>query len=192
MTQADALLQLDRWGGEPLPLRASLWHEGRLVVQLAGARAAVDAARGALGGEELGTAAGDLLWQQARDQDHAYFAAALRTLGEAVPGEPPPVLWRIAVPAARPPLALAGSVLVEWGGGQRWVLSREPAARVRTLAAALGGHATAFRRPAALPDPCRGAVFTAPGAALERIHRELKRAFDPARIFNRGRLYPWL
>jgi len=27
---------------------------------------------------------------------------------------------------------------------------------------------------------------------LDRIHRELKKAFDPQRIFNRGRLYPEL
>jgi glycolate oxidase FAD binding subunit len=32
--------------------------------------------------------------------------------------------------------------------------------------------------------------FTPLAAPLDRIHRELKREFDPAGIFNRGRLYP--
>ena len=37
-----------------------------------------------------------------------------------------------------------------------------------------------------LPSP----RFTPLAAPLDRIHRELKREFDPAGIFNRGRLYP--
>jgi glycolate oxidase FAD binding subunit len=32
-------------------------------------------------------------------------------------------------------------------------------------------------------------VFTPVSDVLMRIHRGLKQAFDPARVFNRGRLY---
>jgi glycolate oxidase FAD binding subunit len=35
-------------------------------------------------------------------------------------------------------------------------------------------------------------VFTPLDAARMRLHRELKAAFDPAGIFNPGRLYPEL
>ena len=33
-------------------------------------------------------------------------------------------------------------------------------------------------------------VFTPLAPALARIHRSLKQSFDPAGIFNRGRMYP--
>jgi glycolate oxidase FAD binding subunit len=33
-------------------------------------------------------------------------------------------------------------------------------------------------------------VFAPLAPALARIHRRLKRAFDPAGVFNPGRLYP--
>ena len=54
----------------------------------------------------------------------------------------------------------------------------------------VGGHATLFRA----ADPERKAVgaFTPPDAAIMRLHRELKAAFDPAGIFNPGRLYAGL
>ncbi|MGE0673986.1 MAG: glycolate oxidase subunit GlcE, partial [Methylibium sp.] len=48
-----------------------------------------------------------------------------------------------------------------------------------------GGHATLFRG----GDKAAG-VFTPLSAPLQRIQRELKREFDPAGVFNRGRLYP--
>ena len=31
-----------------------------------------------------------------------------------------------------------------------------------------------------------------PTAAVRALHERLKQAFDPERIFNRGRLYGWL
>jgi glycolate oxidase FAD binding subunit len=35
-------------------------------------------------------------------------------------------------------------------------------------------------------------VFAPLKSPLDRIHRELKKAFDPAGVFNPGRLYPGL
>ena len=49
MTQAEALTQLNTWGGQPLPLNASCWLEeagvGTLYLRLRGALAAVEADR---------------------------------------------------------------------------------------------------------------------------------------------------
>jgi glucosyl-3-phosphoglycerate synthase len=45
-------------------------------------------------------------------------------------------------------------------------------------------------RPLALLLPALYSEFQKP--ALARIHREMKAAFDPDRIFNRGRLVPGL
>jgi len=74
---------------------------------------------------------------------------------------------------------------VEWHGAQRW-LHAAPGVAIclRELAQSAGGHATLFRSES--PSAQR---FHPLAPALAHIHRELKRQFDPAGIFNRGRLY---
>src|SRR5579871_1414481 len=51
--EAETLDNLCRWRAQPLPINASAWHDGRLYLRLAGARAAVAAACARLGGERL-------------------------------------------------------------------------------------------------------------------------------------------
>jgi FAD/FMN-containing dehydrogenase len=51
-------------------------------------------------------------------------------------------------------------------------------------AAAVGGHATLFRHHTEAAE-----VFTPLAPPLLRLHRELKRVFDPAGILNPGRMY---
>ena len=75
--------------------------------------------------------------------------------------------------------------MVEWGGALRWLASAGDAAQIRARSAQLGGHATAFRG-----GDRSGAVFQPLSAPLATIHRRLKQSFDPAGIFNPGRLYP--
>ena len=77
-----------------------------------------------------------------------------------------------------------GATLAEWSGGQRWVWSSEPADRLRVRVEAAGGHATQFR------GGDRRSTFHPLPPALAAIHRRLKAEFDPAGIFNPGRLYP--
>jgi glycolate oxidase FAD binding subunit len=43
--QASAIKRLNEWGGQPLPLNASAWWDGTLVLRLSGAAAAVQSAR---------------------------------------------------------------------------------------------------------------------------------------------------
>lgn len=180
LDEAQALRRLNEWGGRPLPLNASAWWEGTLVVRLAGAAAAVQSARVAIGGEPIDAAMADPFWDGLRDQRDEFFVGALKAVAAGAG------LWRLSVPSTAPPLKLSGEQLVEWGGAQRWLCTTAPAQTLRDAAAAVGGHATLFRahrredggRPAPLAPP------------LARIHRELKRAFDPDGIFNRGRLYP--
>ena len=59
---------------------------------------------------------------------------------------------------------------------------------MRTLAASAGGHATLFRSDAALKNAA--GAFQPLSPVLAKIHRNLKQAFDPAGVFNRGRMYP--
>ncbi|HTC39253.1 MAG TPA: glycolate oxidase subunit GlcE [Steroidobacteraceae bacterium] len=176
-----ALETLSRWAAQPLPINASAWHGDRLRVRLAGARAAVASACARLGGERLKNSAADAWWLSVRDQSAGFFAIGGDNLtrGEA--------LWRLSVPAVTAALTLPGEQLIEWGGAQRWWRTTASPAAVRDAAAGAGGHATLIQG----ADRSLG-VFAPLGAVLMRTHQALKQAFDPARIFNPGRLYPGL
>ncbi len=175
---AEALDRLNAWGGQPLPLNASAWRSGVLTVRLSGAPAAVEAARRRLGGETLDGAEADRFWTGLRDHHDPFFVDALQAVGAGA------TLWRLAVPQTAPPLGLdEGESLVEWAGGQRWLVSRAAAATVREAAGRVGGHATQFRG-----GDRAGGVFAPLAPPLDRIHRRLKDAFDPHHVFNPGRL----
>ena len=165
--EAGALEAMNRWAGEPLPLSATAWHDGALHVRLSGSDVAVQGAAQRIGGVEV-----DYRWDAIREQTHPFFA------GEGT-------LWRLAVPSIAPPLALGGRQLIEWGGALRWVRGDPP--QIRDAAKRVGGHATLFRG----ADKSAGA-FAPLAPVLLRLHRRLKEAFDPAGIFNPGRLYPEL
>jgi FAD/FMN-containing dehydrogenase len=179
--EARALETLSRWAAQPLPISATAWHAGSLRVRLAGARAAVAAACERLGGERLETSAANTWWSSVRDQSAEFFSGREETpdRGEA--------LWRLSVPAVTPALALPGEQFIEWGGAQRWWKTTAQPAAMRAAAAAAGGHATLIKG----ADRSLG-VFAPLSAVLMRTHQALKQAFDPARIFNPGRLYPGL
>ncbi len=181
MDQASALRRLNEWAGRPVPLNASTWRRGTLVVRLRGALAAVDAAIGSLGGEPIESPWGSAFWQGLRDHGDEYFQLAGRAVASGG------ALWRLSVAQTAPPIELPGEQLIEWGGAQRWLVTDAPAAAVRDVATRAGGHATLFRA----ADKSAGA-FAPLQSPLDRIHRELKRAFDPAGLFNPGRLYPGL
>jgi len=121
----------------------------------------------------------DSFWTGLRDQTDEFFIGA----AQAVDGGA--ALWRMSVPQVAAPLVLADEQLVEWGGAQRWLISSAPADQVRAAAAAAGGHATLYRSLDKSPG-----VFAPLSAPLARIQRDLQTAFDPDRVFNRGRLYP--
>jgi glycolate oxidase FAD binding subunit len=181
MDEAEALARLNQWGGQALPLNASAWWDGTLVIRLRGAVAAVNAAKVSLGGESLDADLARAFWDGLRHHTDEYF---VRALVEVDSGG---ALWRLSVPQTAPALTLAGEQLIEWGGAQRWLRSAMPAGVVRDAAARVGGHATLFR--------ARGkeaGAFAPLRAPLDRIHRDLKKSFDPSGIFNPGRLYPGL
>ncbi len=169
-----AIETLNKWGGKPLPISASAWSGGELGVRLSGAAAAVAAAREKIGGELVDAAQGERFWTGIREQTDPFFR-----------NDAP--LWRISVPSTAPPLKLPGEPLIEWGGALRWLCSRADARTVRDAAKRARGHATLFRG----GDKSVG-VFQPLAPALMKIHKELKREFDPQGIFNRGRMYPEL
>lgn len=179
--QPAALMALNRWGGEPLPIEASAWWDGALVLRLAGASAAVEAAARKLGGDVIPADLAASFWTGLRDQGDEFFIGAERAVAGGAR------LWRLGVPSTAPELKLHGEQLIEWGGAQRWVVTPMEPAALRDAVAAVGGHATLFR---ALDK--RAGVFTPLSAPLAAIHQRLKASFDPHRVFNPGRLYPSL
>ena len=174
MTQEQALHQLNVWGGQPLPLSASCWHNGLLAIRLSGAQAAVDAAIKKMGGDALPEP--EKFWDRLREQEHAFFDGVLQDKEQG--------LWRLSVPSVAPVLNLQGEQCIEWGGAQRWLKTTASAAEIRAVAEQVGGHATLFKG-----GNKSAGVFHPLQPAVERIHRNLKNAFDPAGIFNPGRMF---
>src|SRR4051794_39912607 len=180
----EALAQLHAWGARPLPLDASAWWNGNLILRLRGSAAAVREGIAAIGGEQIAAAAAAPFWQSLRDHSDPFFVAAQDAIDHQ-----DATLWRLSLPQTAPLLGLAGDELIEWHGAQRWLATALPAAQVRDAASAVGGHATAFR--SRDKSACFGA-FAPLAPPLRAIHERLKRAFDPKGILNPGRLYPGL
>ncbi|MEO6352265.1 MAG: glycolate oxidase subunit GlcE [Burkholderiaceae bacterium] len=180
LDQAQAIAQLNAWGGQPLPISASAWHDDVLILRLSGAQAAVSAAQTKLGGEQVPDA--EQFWTPLREQSNGFF-----DLAEAGADPTQTALWRLSVPGVTAPLLDDYAQLIEWGGAQRWLKTDSSAATaviVRAAAAQAGGHATLFRG----GDKAVG-VFQPLAPAIDRIHRNLKNAFDPDAIFNPGRMF---
>lgn len=172
---ASALRSMATWARQALPITATAWLDGRLYVRLSGSDEALTQTQRIIGGEPFAEA--DAFWAALREQQLAFFTA-----------DGP--LWRLSVSAAAPAEAVAGAQVIEWGGALRWLRPARDGGpeSIRRLASAAGGHATLFRT-GALAPPADG-VFAPLDPVVLRLHRNLKRAFDPARLFNPGRLYP--
>lgn len=177
LDEASALALCHSWRAQPLPISATTWQTrdgtlGCLRVRLAGAGAALKAARQKMGGQALPEAQALEFWAALREQKLSFFATS--------------TLWRLAVAPGTPALNL-GPTLSEWGGGQRWVASALDATTVRRVAEQAGGHATLFRSSGDQTMPDQGVFHPLAGGVLAVVQR-LKQEFDPLGLFNPGRL----
>lgn len=164
-----AIQAMNRWAARPYPLSAACYDGDRIYLRLSGTTAGLRAARQKIGGDEMQR--DDAFWEQIREQRHALFTSR----------QP---LWRISIAPATPPLEIAGKWLLDWGGAQRWLHSSMKAGAIRTIVQSAGGHATLFRS----TDACSEVFHPLPPAMMQ-LHKNLKQAFDPHRIFNPGRMY---
>jgi glycolate oxidase FAD binding subunit len=171
MPEGKALENMNRWGGQPLPISASAWQDGELCVRLSGAASGIRAAAEKIGGGKIAPDQAGRFWTGIREQTDPFFA-----------GEGP--LWRLSLPSHAPRIDLPGAQLIEWGGSLRWLKTSADAQTVRTAALRAGGHAALFRSAQKAAE-----AFAPLPKVLARLHRELKSAFDPAGILNPGRLY---
>lgn len=130
-------------------------------------------------------AASEALWRDIRD------ATTFSGTQEAV--------WRLSLAPSKGPRATAAIVAAipqarffyDWGGGLVWLgVPAEQdagAAAIRRAMAPLGGHATLVRA----PDAIRATVpvFEPLPAPLLRVTSGIKTSFDPAGLFEPGRMY---
>lgn len=172
MDAAAGIEQICRFSGMSLPVTAACHHAGRLHLRLAGTEAAVQQAQSQLGGEVLES--GVDFWRQLREHELKFFNDE--------------TVWRLSVAADTPVMGLEGDWLYDWGGAQRWLISSQPAAVIRSMTEQVGGHATLFRSHNAALRRDESA-FHPPGAGLMRYQQRLKAAFDPQGIFNPQRMY---
>ncbi|HVY34670.1 MAG TPA: FAD-binding protein [Caulobacteraceae bacterium] len=102
-----------------------------------------------------------------------------------------PVLWRINAAPSRAGAILAALPaersrwLMDWAGGLIWLAFDGEPSVVRNLAQAAGGHAALVRAPEALRRSTPALQPQAP--AVMALEARLRRAFDPAGVFETGR-----
>ena len=197
ITQARALQLLNEWAGQPLPLSASCWigsskgGDGELTIRLAGAAAAVKAAIPLMGATvnatELDLTVATAFWNNLREQQLPAFTNL----------QADETLYRLALPAACGPLALAnvsGDIVLEWHGQQRWFAAPSDDATfasIKALANSNGGHATRFKQGSGVDQSKQRFTLLSEQAhstALEAVQARLRAAFDPAGVFATSRL----
>lgn len=164
---AESLQSIHQWQRLPLPISACCFDENKMYVRLSGTAAALKSACATL---KCDVVADEHYWRNLREHKLAFFQGVEN-------------LWRISLPSNTPPLNLAGEWFYDWAGAQRWLKTAVAAAEIRRVVAAAGGHATLFR---SNNDAAR---FQPLATGVMKLHQNLKLAFDPQRIFNRGRMY---
>jgi glycolate oxidase FAD binding subunit len=165
----EALILMNQWAAQAIPLSAAAYVAGTLFVRLSGTDSAVKVSQQKLGGELHKE--GELFWQSINEQQHPFF-------------QQQDDLWRLSLAPAIPSQALEGHSLIDWGGAQRWLMSEMPAYEIRAAVEEVGGHATLFRQ-----SKSDAEIFHPLSIPLAKLHRNLKLAFDPERILNRHGVY---
>ena len=172
MDAPQAIIEMNRLAGQAKPLTGACWLDGHLYLRLAGAASAVDSTVAQWPGTVLED--GDAFWQGLREQQLAYFA-----------GEAP--LWRFSLKSSAAHFLPEAPWLLDWGGSQRWLRGNFARQELEALAESAGGQVSGYRGGHRQQE-----VFHTQPYVLQQLHLRLKAAFDPAGIFNPGRLYSWM
>ena len=95
-------------------------------------------------------------------------------------------LWRVSIPAAEAPALVSGLApetwMMDWAGGLVWIAAKAP-----PRLPGGDGHVQYWGGASASDKPDAAGHLS---PASLRISQGLKAAFDPADVFNRGRLFP--
>jgi glycolate oxidase FAD binding subunit len=166
-SESEAITVMSEFLSKPYPVDGACYDGERCHVRISGSAQAIKETQKKIPGEVLPNA--DAFWHGLREHKLPFFQHAS-------------TLYRVMVKPATPPLSIAGSWLLDWGGAQRWLYSNESLAAIRHHVTLAGGHVTVFRG----GDQ---EIFQPLAAPMLTLHQRLKSSFDPKNIFNRGRLY---
>ena len=159
-------------GMTPTPLTGACWCGGVMFLRLSGPASVIEASAATLGGERVPDAAG--FWSGLREQTLPFFSA-------------PRDLWRFSIRPNTPHFRPRDNWLIDWGGAQRWLAGPQDFDELTKRAAESGGEVSRIRG-----GDRKSEVLPLPVGIKRELLIRMKRAFDPAGIFNPGRLYSWL
>ena len=172
LPQDEAIQKIAALTNSAQAVSGASWSEGMLYMRLSGTSEGVKATRKLWGGEELPSDTG--FWDDLREQKATFFS-----------GDEP--LWRFSIKPTAPKLLDTEDMLVDWGGGQRWLRGDHEFADMEKLAIKADGHVTLFKG-----GDRQGEVRPALSNTHKKLHKRLKQAFDPDGILNPGSLYGWM
>jgi glycolate oxidase FAD binding subunit len=147
----------------PLPISGSSYVDGNLYIRLSGHSKALIKAHHSIGGDLIQQA--DIFWKDLNEQRLDFF-------------QKPSSLLRISLPAASPALPLRGEWLYDWGGSLRWLKTDEPTQALTLAEKNNETFVSSFD--SQIP------ISQSLPSELGKIHQQLRAAFDPEKILNRG------
>ena len=169
---SDALRAMNQLCRSPLPLTGACWHDGKMLIRLAGPETVIRAAAARIDGDEL---PGDReFWSGLREMELPLFAGA-------------DDLWCISLRSTREHFLPDEDWLVDWRGARRWLANCQDRESLDRHVRKAGGEAWWLR------GGTDGAeVFPECSESCRDMLLRLKQALDPGGVFNPGRLYSWM
>lgn len=169
---SDSLLVMNQICRAPLPISGACWYAGDMYVRLSGPASVLGAAAEKVDGSILPD--DDGFWSRLREMELPFFADANN-------------LWCISLRSTRDHFMQDADWLIDWRGARRWLAAPCDRDTLDGLAGEAGGELLHMR------GAREGAeVFPARSEAYREMLQRLKKAMDPAGVFNPGRLYSWL
>lgn len=172
-----ALELMNQLAGQPKPLTAACWVDGKLYLQLSGAKSAVEGTVDKWAGDLLEEGEATLFWNTLRDHKNDFFT--LRQPNES--------LWRFSINSTASPFLEEAPWLMDWAGSQRWLKGEFVHSELQEWALKQGGEVVLYQGGDRTQD-----IFYQPNSVMKKIQTDLKRSFDPHQLFNAGRLYSWM
>ncbi len=163
-----AIKKMNQWAATPMPITATFYDGQDLYLRLSGSLSTIEACKKEIGGKTFDQ--NELFWTSVKEQTHEFFQTDLS-------------LWRISVPPATGILNIPGDNVIEWSGALRWYVSDADEQLIRKEAEQVGGHACLFR------GNTTEQRFHPLSHTSMKIHKNLKKTFDPAGILNPGKMY---
>jgi glycolate oxidase FAD binding subunit len=168
----DAIRVMNEVSMTPAPLTGACWYDGDMYLRLSGPGAVIEAAAARVEGELFVDSA--VFWTALREQTLPLFATAQD-------------LWKFSLRPNSPHIKAQSDWLIDWGGAQRWLAGQHDRDELESISASAGGEATRHRGGDRSAD-----VLPSVSASKRAVLTHMKQAFDPAGVFNPGRLYSWM